>query len=514
MSQMPASMIHCPQPGSALEKQQFGELQANLAVMFERVFPNPNVARTVVVIPSFSLDAEELAKVSGIYHYEERMLCLLMLLQLPRTKVIYVTSQPIHPSIIDYYLHLLPGIPGLHARKRLTVLSCDDSSSLPLTEKILARPRLLQDIRDAIADPSSAHITCFNSTPLERTLAVQLNIPLYACDPALSHLGSKSGSREAFRQAGIDYPDGFENLRDEEQIFEALTELKMRHPDLRKAVIKLNEGFSGEGNAVFSYEGHPEKSALKAWIRRELPLRIRFEAPTENWVHFRHKFAQMEGIVECWIEGQNKRSPSVQCRINPLGEAVIVSTHDQVLGGPSGQVFLGCSFPADEAYRLEIQEAGLRVADVLKQNGAIGRLAIDFISVKSGEEWKHYAIEINLRKGGTTHPFLMLQFLTNGAYDPESGLFRLPTGQARYYYASDNLQNTAYKGLNPDDLIDISVCNGLHFHGATQQGVLFHLMGALSEFGKLGVVCIGESYEQTKQLYDKTVDTLNTEISR
>jgi len=39
--------------------------------------------------------------------------------------------------------------------------------------------------------------------------------------------------------------------------------------------------------------------------------------------------------------------------------------------------------------------------------------------------WAAYAIELNLRKGGTTHPFLTLQFLTDGAYDPATALFNI-----------------------------------------------------------------------------------------
>ena len=489
----------------------FAELQEQLAPMFKRIFPDRYAPRMVVVVPSFSLDEEELAKISGIHHYEERMLCLLLLLQLPRTKMIYITSQPIHPSIIDYYLDLLPNVPSCHARKRLTVLSCHDAASIPLTEKILARPRLLQQIRDAISDRSIAHITCFNSTPLERELALALNIPLYACDPALSELGSKSGSRHLFRQAGIGFPAGFEDLHHEDEIIQGLVALKEQAPTLRKAVIKLNEGFSGEGNAVFSYDGSPAVPDLRAWIVEELPKRIRFEAATETWVHFREKFTQMGGIVESWIEGENKCSPSVQCRINPLGEVEMVSTHDQILGGPTGQLFLGCSFPAAEVYRLKIQEAGFKVANILADAGVIGRFAIDFISVKEGEQWKHYAIEINLRKGGTTHPFLMLHFLSNGSYNTTDGQYHLSNGDTRYYYASDNLQDDRYKGLSPDDLIDISVCHDLYFDQVTQQGVVFHLMGALSEFGKLGVVCIGHSYEEAERLYQKTVAVLNQE---
>ncbi len=153
----------------------------------------------------------------------------------------------------------------------------------------------------------------------------------------------------------------------------------------------------------------------------------------------------------------------------------------------------------------------MHVAEVLKQHGVLGRFGVDFISLKHGDCWEHYAIEINLRKGGTTHPFLMLQFLTDGEYDPETGLYRTPAGQPRFYYASDNVESTTYRGLTPDDLIDIVVYHDLHFHGATQQGVVFHLIGALSEFGKLGVVCIGESLERARAFYNDTVDVLNEE---
>ena len=52
----------------------------------------------------------------------------------------------------------------------------------------------------------------------------------------------------------------------------------------------------------------------------------------------------------------------------------------------------------------------------------LGRFAVDFVVVEDADgEWTAYAIELNLRKGGTTHPFLTLQFLTDGHYDGETG---------------------------------------------------------------------------------------------
>ncbi len=498
-----------PAAESSEERAVFSRLQAGFRDQFEQVFPDPLAPRTVVVVPSLSLPVDELRKISGVHHYEERMLFTLMLLRMPHTRLVFVTSQPVAPGIIDYYLHLLPGIPSVHARERLCLLACHDASEVPLTQKVLDRPRLIQRIRRAIGDPASAHLTCFNATALERTLAVRLGISLYACDPALGHLGTKSGSRKAFREAGILLPDGAEDLRDMDDAAAALAALKGRQAGLRKAVVKLDEGFSGEGNAVFSFEGAPEGAGLEAWVRGALPERLRYEAATETWDHFAASYAEMGGIVEAWVDGEMKTSPSVQCRVDPAGRPAVISTHDQLLGGPSGQVFLGCTFPADGVYRRAIHEAGQRVAGVLAEKGVLGRFGIDFVSVRSGSEWQHYAIEINLRKGGTTHPYDMLEFLTDGAYDEGSGLYRTPSGQALYYFASDNLVSERYHGLTPRDLVDIAVERHLHFHGGTHEGVVFHLIGALSQFGKLGVLCIAASPNRARTLYEETVVALN-----
>jgi hypothetical protein len=105
----------------------------------------------------------------------------------------------------------------------------------------------------------------------------------------------------------------------------------------------------------------------------------------------------------------------------------------------------------------------------------------------------------------------MLQFLTNGHYDEATGIFETPNRQQLYYYASDNVQSNAYKGLTPQDLIDIAMFHGLHFDGATQKGVMFHMIGALSQFGKMGMVCIGTSREEAYSLYIKTIAVLDAE---
>ena len=139
---------------------------------------------------------------------------------------------------------------------------------------------------------------------------------------------------------------------------------------------------------------------------------------------------------------------------------------------------------------------------------------MDFVSVKRNDRWEHYGIEINLRKGGTTHPFVTLQFLTDGRYDPDTGLYLTPRGEPQFYVATDSMQADQYRGLLVEDLLDIAAVNGLHYQAWSESGVLFHFTGALSEHGKLGFTSIGKSPEQADEWFGRTQTVLDRETSR
>lgn len=281
------------------EIEAFARLQARLPAIWAEVHEQPRQPHSCLIVPSLSFDQEELQKVKGVPFYEERLMFMLMRLRRPGVRIMYITSQPVEEDVVDYYLQLLVGIPPLHAKRRLTMLCVQDASPRALTEKILERPRVVERIRQWIGDRDRAYMSCFTTSPLERTLAVQLGIPLNGADPALAHLGSKSGSRETFREAGIELPDGFENLADEAAAVAALDRLQRDEPRLRRAVVKINDGFSGEGNALFTYpnpmpDGEP---ARRAAIGEALD-RMKFSAPEHSRSEFFAKFAQMGGIVE------------------------------------------------------------------------------------------------------------------------------------------------------------------------------------------------------------------------
>jgi hypothetical protein len=492
------------------EIAEFEALKPRMADLWDVLMNRDEQPHTSVVVPSLTLDQSELRKLDGVSFYEERLLFLLIRLRNPKARMVFVTSQPVHPMILEYYFQFLAGIPASHARARLTLLCAHDASPRSLTEKILERPRLIERIRAGIQERERAYLTVFNSTPLERRLAVLLGLPLNGVDPSLIHLGTKSGSRKVFREAGIDVPLGAEDLRSEHDVENALLEIAAKRPGARRAVIKLNDSFSGEGNALFRF---PEESSRPA-LREALQL-LEFSVPSETPEVYFDKFARMGGVVEEFVEGPEKASPSAQLRVSPRGEIVILSTHDQILGGPSGQVFLGCRFPARDSYRMLVQAAGTRIGEVMAAHGVVSRFAVDFLVVRDAPErpWRLYALEINLRMGGTTHPYLALQFLTGGQLDPATGQFLSPTGHAKCYRATDNLRSEAYRGLLPEDLIEILTINKLHYSHGTESGVLFHLIGALSEFGKLGLTVIANSEEEVDELFERTLAVLDRETA-
>jgi hypothetical protein len=456
---------------------------------------------SVVVVPSVVPDpSQDGATVQAL---EERFLHLLFLLRQPRLQLIYVTGRPVPEDIVGYYLGLLPGVIPRQARRRLHMVTTSDGSVRALTQKLLERPRVLAQVRALIPDPALSHLVPYSTTPLERDLALTLGIPLYGADPRFLDFGTKTGCRRLFAQAGVNHPLGFEDVHEPDDVVDGLAAMRAARPGVSEAIVKLNEGVSGRGNALVDLRGLPVPGAgdERAELHRRLEA-MAFEQEDMLLPAYLARLSEGGGIVEERVVGTDLRSPSVQLRVTPLGEVELLSTHDQLLGGPSGQSYLGCRFPADFGYAQAITREAAKVGERLAQEGVLGRFAVDFVVVRDAAgQWEPYAIELNLRKGGTTHPFLTLQFLTDGTYDPDTAVFTAPSGRVKHLVASDHLESDLLRGLTIDDLFDVAVRNGLHFDQARQTGAVFHMMSALTELGRVGVTAVGDSVEQAEATF-------------
>jgi hypothetical protein len=170
-------------------------------------------------------------------------------------------------------------------------------------------------------------------------------------------------------------------------------------------------------------------------------------------------------------------------------------------------VYLGCRFPARAEYRLDIQERARRVGEVLAGDGVIGAFGIDFVLVPSGSGYDINLSEINLRMGGTTHPFWMARLVTGGVYDPSTGDL-VAAGRSKYYVASDNLKSEALVGRMPADVIAEVEASGLAFDRERGTGATLHLLGAVPKFGKMGMTCVADSPDDAESLYEELTAAL------
>jgi PGM1 C-terminal domain len=469
---------------------------------------------SVVVVPSVTLDPAAPGAGSLSQAFEERLLFLLLLLRQPRLRMIYVTSMPIKPSIIEYYLALLPGVIPSHAMARLNLLSVGDSSPRPLSAKLLDRPRMLSKIAAMIPNRQFSHLIPYSTTALERDIALTLGIPMYAADPRLAELGSKTGCRRLFAEEGIQHPLGVEDLHSFDDVTDAIMKMLEERPSIDEVIVKLNEGVSGAGNALVDLLGIADTA--DPGRRTEVAQRVRsmqLESAATTISAYEAKLEQNGGVVEERIVGVELLSPSVQLRVLPDRSVELLSTHDQLLGGKSGQSYLGCIFPADPAYSRLISAPAMTIGERLASEGALGRFAVDFVVKRdTAGRWSAYAIELNLRKGGTTHPFLTLQFLTDGSYDGASGRFLIPGGEQRYLIATDHLESSDMRALAVEDLFDIVARHGLHFE-SRQTGVVFHMISSLTEHGRIGLTAVGQSPDEARRIYQDAQQVLFAEAA-
>jgi PGM1 C-terminal domain len=309
-----------------------------------------------------------------------------------------------------------------------------------------------------------------------------------------------------FASVGIPHPHGANGIHTTSDLVDALVEMvRLREPD--EAIVKLDESVSGFGNAVVDLRGAADAAEIDRRVHRLSPENQALDPDA-----YLEAFERDGGIVEERISGDDFCSPSVQVRASPEGGTEVLSTHDQIMGGPTGQMYFGCKLPADPGYAVQLGRYGRSIADHLAQRGVIGRFAIDFVATRKDGEWDLNAVEINLRNGGTTHPALTLMALTDGDYNHEDGTF-LAADIPKHYVATDHLEVPELRSLTPDDVLDLIDRDGLGWDNEKQTGAVLHLVSGVAVAGRVGVTAIGNSAAEASAAFDRFEEALTKAAS-
>jgi len=166
---------------------------------------------------------------------------------------------------------------------------------------------------------------------LERQLSKELSIPIFGSDDLThEHWGSKSGSREIFAQVDIPHPRGVDLSHSSEELVQKIANLYRLKP-VHKMVVKLDQGFSGQGNALLDLSSL-NQNTIKQSILQALS-NMTFSTPNGTWRWFQERINDMGAIAEEFYEGEDPKCPSVQGCISMNGKVQLLSTHEQVMNG-------------------------------------------------------------------------------------------------------------------------------------------------------------------------------------
>lgn len=367
-----------------------------------------------------------------------------------------------------------------------------------LSKKILERPRLLRRIRDII-DPRKSVLSSYMQTDLEDKIAESLGIYNYTFCLNSSFWGSKIGSRICFQETNIPHCAGaYKSLESVDEIVNSIYQLILSKPYVRNLMVKLNEGVSGLGNASLHIPDDvisciSDEMSFKAAISSHMSQHLK-PCSKDPPSKFLSQVPTVGAIVEEYVLRDNIKSPSVQGFISDDGEVCVVSTHEQLL---ENQVYKGCIFPASADYRLQLHEYCIKVGKFLASQGVTHFFGVDFISWEENGVAKLSAIEINIRMLGTTHPMMTTALLSRGTFSPNDGLLRDSQNRVRCYVSSDAVTDAAFKGITPDDLMEIIQQTPLlQYNKQECTGCVFYLIDCLSAFGKVGVLYIDETIDK------------------
>ena len=478
-------------------EERFAPIQAGLPDLWRRI-QNPRTPRLVIAVPSLSLDLEGLPLPGGLLHFEERMLYLFHLLGQPACRLWFYSSHLIPEEEIAYYLHFLRHVPFSHGRNRLRLQPLLDRSNLPLTEKMLSRPALLERLRREIQKSPNAYLTVYRSTELEMRLAVELGIPILGTDPRHQSYSAKARARSLFQALGISVPPGEVDLHDLDDLAAALVKMQAQGiitVENPRVVVKQNDGVSGLGNRNLSLMPFWNLLVSEHMLPEEKNARLG-QALRRHWGDLEGKafwprFERLGGLVEQQLVGE---SVSVQLQISPLFEVSIMGVHQELLD-QQGR-YRGAIFPAPDNLAQATLGRARKVGEELARQGVQGRVEVDFL-VTADEV---YALDVNFRKSNSTTSLRTLNLLAEGGYLEHENRYLDAAGKEKFVYGSDWLE-VGDQATSLHDVIDLATEEGLNYSTASHTGVVFHMLGGVSSTRRLGLTCVGEDMEEARHLY-------------
>ena len=259
-------------------------------------------------------------------------------------------------------------------------------------------------------------------------------------------------------------------------------------------MLKLNFGVSGQGNMKVRVSSKDWDSlsmkAKKVVVEESLDSGHCFNIKMTHFEFFER--IVLEGaVVEEFVQGEILDSPSAQVFVSPMG-VELISTHRQILDD-KGQKFVGGEYPCLDQDKQYISGIALEIGESLKSKKVYGVTSIDFLVAGSAHERNYFVIELNIRKGGTTHPFMLSNIALRSDRYYNNGQLKGEDNRDYIYRSNDNFYPNRSLFKTEKSLINKVAKSGVLFCQKNKRGVVFHLLNSYEDIGKIGYTVIGKN---------------------
>jgi hypothetical protein len=355
------------------------------------------------------------------------------------------------------------------------------------------------------------------------------NSPLEGQDEVLDHeqvivpkdLGTKSQCRRLYKEVGVAHaPGSYFPVHDVDTLVSDLYDFMWLRRDLLKFVVKLERSAAGDGNRTYDLTQVAQTPGF--WSDKDIgKVALKAELVQQFSEAYERRIHDHGAVFEAFISGDNFKSPAVLGMIKPETVEVYFD-YNQILGGNGGQTYMGSLGPASifssdmEApggsfKEVSLKEPTIKILEGLRQCGAQGAVGVDFVTCdeldeKGNQVRNCYAIENNVRHTGTMYPYRTFFYLVGKeilerkyfASTDSVKVKAFPEGQAlnvRRWFYGEYLPNNAY-AYNP----------------LTHSGCLIYRDTWALE--KMGVACIGDTEEQTVELFEGFKKSISTDVAK
>ena len=278
----------------------FERVQAGLPAAMAANAPGSGVDHVVIAMASYSLGESLLSHyVARIPALEHRYLNAQLLLNRIDCDFVFVCSQAPPQDAVAAYLELVSPEVAERMRTRTHYVVVEDDRPLPLAAKLLARPDLVERVRDVVGG-RVAVIEPWNVTQHEVAVAVALGVPINGTAPELRSVGFKSAGRRLFARTGVPAPAGCEDVHTVDDVVAAIEAVRAARPGVGAVVVKHDDSGAGDGNVVLEVvdpSGAPVPAATLHARVSALPL----------W--YREDLAALGGVVEELVTGEQPVQP-------------------------------------------------------------------------------------------------------------------------------------------------------------------------------------------------------------